>query len=217
MAPIGLDRVRERIATACRRADRDVSNVSLVAVSKNQPDASIVAAHAQGQLVFAENREQGLKARMGAELPDDIAWHFVGPLQRRKVNFVGTHVSLLQSMDRMSLAERWAERSTAPVLVQFNLATEPQKSGFDPVDADRVVEALHDLGLSVKGVMAIPPHVTDPEDARPWFRMLREIFDRCSSTYPAMDVCSMGMSHNLEVAIEEGATMVRVGRAIFAP
>ncbi len=128
----------------------------------------------------------------------------------------GSNVALLHSMDRQGLAEKWATRSTAPVLLQFNLAAESQKSGFDPSEADRVIDDVLGLGVRVVGVMAIPPMADDPEDVRPWFVKLRGLFDRYAATYDDITVCSMGMSHDLEVAIEEGATMVRVGRAIFA-
>ncbi len=216
MAPIGLDRVRERIATACDDAGRSVDDVSLVVVSKNQTREDVVRVYEAGQRVFAENREQGLKARMASDLPDDLRWHFVGPLQSRKVPYVGTHVDLLQSMDRLSLAEKWRQRSEVPVLIQFNLAGEPQKSGFHPGDSERTIDQLLDIGLNIRGVMAIPPLAENPDEARPWFAMLRSIYDRYRETYGDVTVCSMGMSHDLEAAIVEGSTMVRVGRAIFA-
>lgn len=205
------------MVAACNASGRSLDDVTLVAVSKTQPDSLVIAAYDDGHRVFAENREQGLKARIASALPGDIEWHFVGPLQSRKANFVGSTVSLLQSMDRLNLAERWATRSEAPVLIQFNLASEPQKSGFEPSDADEAIDRILELGVAVRGVMAIPPKVEDPEDVRQWFRQLRSIHDRYAERYDAIDACSMGMSHDLEVAIEEGATMVRVGRAIFAP
>ena len=129
---------------------------------------------------------------------------------------MGPHVRLLHSMDRLDLADRWAARSETPVLAQFNLATEPQKSGFSLDDADEVLDQLLDRGLDVVGVMAIPPIADDPEDTRPWFAMLRSIYDSYRDAHPAITECSMGMTNDFEVAIEEGATMVRIGRAIFA-
>ena len=215
MAVVGLSRVRERIADACARAGRSVDEISLVAVSKNRSDADVLALYQTGHRVFAENREQGLKARIASELPQDITWQFVGPLQSRKAAYVAAHVDLLQSMDRVSLAEKWVARSSTPVLIQFNLAGEPQKSGFDPATAEETGDMMIDLGLDVRGVMAIPPMADDPENVRPWFAMLRDIFDELCTTQPNVTVCSMGMSHDLEAAIVEGATMVRVGRAIF--
>lgn len=216
MVAVTLETVRARIAAAARRAGSDPEAVTLVVVSKGRSDDHVLAAYEAGQRVFAENREQGLRARMESDLPADIIWHFVGPLQRRKVPFVGSHVRLLQSMDRYSLADRWAARTDVPVLVQFNLGREEQKSGFTPSEADEVLVGLLERGLDVRGVMAIPPISDDAEETRPWFAMLRSIFDRYRETHPLIDVCSMGMTNDFEVAIEEGATMVRVGRAIFA-
>jgi hypothetical protein len=215
MARIGLADVQRRIGAACGRAGIRSGAVQLVAVSKQRPDAAVRAAYDQGQRLFGENREQGLRQRIASDLPEDISWHFIGPLQSRKVPFVGAHVDLLHSLDRVSLGEKWAARTTAPVLIEFNLAGEPQKAGFAPGAADEVLDTLVDLGLHVRGVMAIPPLASDPEASRPWFADLRKIFDRYRERQPGIDVCSMGMTNDFEVAIEEGATMVRVGRAIF--
>lgn len=215
MAHLGLGIVRERIAAACADAGRAPGSVTLVAVSKHRSDEDVRAVHAEGQLIFGENRAQELAARTTAGLPDDIVWHFIGPLQSRKVPLVAASTMLLQSMDRMRLARRWAEHAEVPVLIQFNLAGEPQKSGFAPADADRALDEILALGIDVRGVMAIPPIADDPEDTRPWFAMLRSIFDASHDRYPSMDVCSMGMTNDLEVAVAEGATMVRIGRAIF--
>jgi pyridoxal phosphate enzyme (YggS family) len=215
MALSGLSEVRRRIEAACMRAGIPSDAVTLVAVSKGRSDDAVLAAHREGQRFFGENREQGLRARTSAGLPDDIVWHFIGPLQSRKVPFVATHCELLHSLDRMKVARLWSERSDVPVLVQFNLAGEPQKAGFPPDTADRVVDDLLDLGLAVRGVMAIPPLTEEPDGSRPWFTMLRAIFDRYHDRYDGIDTCSMGMTNDFEVAIEEGSTMVRVGRAIF--
>jgi pyridoxal phosphate enzyme (YggS family) len=215
MALSGLSEVRRRIEAACTRAGIPSGAVTLIAVSKGRPDDAVLAAHREGQRIFGENREQGLRARTSAGLPDDIVWHFIGPLQSRKIPFVATHCELLHSLDRMKVARLWSERSEVPVLVQFNLADEPQKSGFPPGTADRVIDDLLDLGLTVRGVMAIPPFTEVPDGSRQWFTMLRAIFDRYRDRYDGIDTCSMGMTNDFEVAIEEGSTMVRVGRAIF--
>ena len=217
MAHLGLDAVRHRIAEACRGSARDPGDVELVVVSKHRSADEIRAVYDEGERTFAENRQQALLRRFDEDLPVDIDWHFIGPLQSRKARSVGARCAMLQSLDRMKLARIWAEHARdVPVLVEFNLASEPQKSGFDPSDADDVLDRLVDLDLDVRGTMAIPPASDDPEDARPWFAMLRSIHDRWASRRDGIDVCSMGMSADLEVAIEEGATMVRIGRAIFA-
>jgi uncharacterized pyridoxal phosphate-containing UPF0001 family protein len=120
-------------------------------------------------------------------------------------------------MDRVSLADKWSARGDTPVLVQFNLGNEPQKSGFDPSEADAVLDRSLAVGLEVTGVMAIPPQSDDPEATRPYFHQLRMIFDRYRDRHGAIEHCSMGMSSDFSVAIEEGSTMVRIGRAIFEP
>lgn len=214
MAAIDLATVRRRVDDAARRSGRHPSEVTLVAVSKGRSDDAVRAAYGQGHRVFGENRQQGLAARLDADLPDDIEWHFVGPLQRRKVPFVAEHADLLHSFDRYDLIPRWVGSDT-PVLLQFNMASEPQKGGFVPGDADNVLTRVSEAGIVVRGVMAIPPAVQDPDDARIWFSGLRAIFERYRGTDPAVDTLSMGMSNDFEVAIEEGATMVRVGTAIF--
>lgn len=215
MAHVGFEKVMRRIESACSSAGRAPDEVRLVVVSKNRTDSEVRAVYAEGHRTFAENREQGLKARWDSTLPSDIEWHFVGPLQTRKIGFVSQHVDMLQSMDRFRLADKWSERSSTPVLVQFNMAAEAQKSGFPPTEAVPVLEELLARGIAVRGVMAIPPLSQDPEASRPYFRSLRSIFDTFAVLDPSITVCSMGMTNDLEIAIEEGATMVRVGRAIF--
>jgi len=214
MAYLGLADVRERIAAAATVAGRSPAEISLVAVSKNRSDTDVLAAYEQGQRVFGENRQQGLAARVSASLPDDIEWHFIGHLQGRKASFVATHATLLHSFDRTDLIRRWEGRPT-PVLLQFNMAAEPQKGGFDPANAAEIFETVSGSGVQVRGVMAIPPIAEDPESSRRHFVALRELFEALRANDASLDVVSMGMSNDYEVAIEEGATMVRVGTAIF--
>jgi pyridoxal phosphate enzyme (YggS family) len=216
MALSGLEAVRARIEVAAARSGRSRDDVSLVAVSKGRPDALVAAAYNEGHRVFGENRQQGLASRIASDLPNDIEWHFIGPLQGRKAPFVAAHVSLLHSFDRFDLIQRWAATST-PVLIQFNLAGEPQKSGFAPVDAERTLETLLASGILVKGVMAIPPATESPEETRGWFAQLKMIFDTFRQSSDAIDTLSMGMTSDFDIAIEEGATLVRVGTAIFGP
>jgi uncharacterized pyridoxal phosphate-containing UPF0001 family protein len=120
-------------------------------------------------------------------------------------------------MDRFSLMAKWASAGSTPVLLQFNMGDEPQKSGFSPDDAGRALDAALDAGLDVRGVMAIPPLAQNPEATRPYYSKLRSIFDRYREHHSLITDCSMGMSNDFAVAIEEGSTMVRVGRAIFEP
>ncbi len=213
----GLILVRSEIANAADKAGVDVASITLVAVSKGRSNDEVAAIAAAGQRVFAENRQQGLATRVASDLPSRIEWQFIGPLQRRKVPFVAENVALLQSMDRASLASKWAVAGNTPVLLQFNLGHEPQKSGFDPSEADAVLGMSLDAGLAVAGVMAIPPLSKDPDATRPYFEQLRAIFEKYRDQHSAIEYCSMGMSSDFAVAIEEGSTMVRVGRAIFEP
>ena len=215
MATHGLNAVRSRMAAAAEVAGRSSADIDLVVVSKLRSDAEVLSVYDQGQRRFGENRQQGLKARIDADLPGDIGWHFIGPLQSRKARYVAQHAVLLHSLDRLSLASRWVAAGGGPVLIQFNLAAEPQKTGFAPEDAGEVLDTLLETGAEVRGVMAIPPMTSDPGDVAPWFRMLRSIYDDLSERNENIDVCSMGMTNDLEMAILEGATMIRVGRAIF--
>lgn len=213
---VTLDQVRERITAAAMRSGRSADEIELVAVSKNRTAAAIGEAYSLGHRIFGENRQQGLAARFNEELPTDISWHFIGPLQGRKASYVADHADLLHSFDRFDLIKRWAGRTT-PVLLQFNMAGESQKGGFDPSSATEVFDRVGDAGILVKGVMAIPPQSSNPEDSRSWFSQLRRVFDQLAETSSAVDTLSMGMSTDYEVAIEEGATLVRVGTAIFGP
>ncbi len=213
----GLTRVKSEIADAATRAGVAADSVTLVAVSKGQTNDAVMAVAHCGQVVFAENRQQGLAERIRAELDHSVEWHFIGPLQSRKASFVERHVSLLHSMDRMSLAPKWVAAGNTPVLLQFNLGREPQKSGFDPDDAVQVLDEALEGGLDVRGVMAIPPLASAAELTRPFFAGLRTIFDELAGIHSRIEHCSMGMSNDFGVAIEEGSTMVRVGRAIFEP
>jgi pyridoxal phosphate enzyme (YggS family) len=203
------------MADAADRAGRNVDDIDLVVVSKLRSNEEVLAVYDAGERRFGENRQQGLRARIESDLPDDIEWHFIGPLQSRKVRYVAAHAVLLHSLDRISLAQRWVAAEGGPCLIQFNLAGEPQKVGFDPHDADMVLSEVADTGVDVIGVMAIPPLVDDPRESSPWFAMLRSIFERYREQSSRIEVCSMGMTNDFEIAIQEGATTIRVGRAIF--
>lgn len=213
----GLARVRADIDESASMAGVPSSLITLVVVSKGRSHDDVEAIASTGHTVFGENRQQGLAERIERGFPSRIEWHFVGPLQRRKVRWVEEHVTLLHSMDRLSLARSWVAAGDKPALVQFNLGNEPQKSGFDPDSAGAVVETLLAIGVDVRGVMAIPPQAQDPEETRPYFAALRKIYERYRDEYDNMEHCSMGMSSDFQIAIEEGSTMVRVGRAIFEP
>jgi pyridoxal phosphate enzyme (YggS family) len=207
-----LDEVRERIAAAARRARRDPAAVTLVAASKTVPVERIVEAIELGVTDVGENRAQELVTKAGAlartTKDPRVCWHFLGRLQRNKVRSLAPLVTWWQTVDREELGSTIARHAPgARVLVEVNLGHEPQKGGCAPGDTSRLTDALRGLGLQVEGLMTIPPQHEEP---RPWFAALREL---------AADVevqhLSMGMTGDYEVAIEEGATMVRVGRALF--
>jgi pyridoxal phosphate enzyme (YggS family) len=171
-----------------------------------------------GQRTFGENRPNGLKERVGAGLPADIGWHFVGNVQRRAIKTIAPPIVLLHSFDRMSLLEPWSRlEHPPPILIEVNLAAEPQKHGFEPDEVLQVADLVADRGVPVHGLMIIPPRVAVAEDARRWFAELRAISEKLQAQHPEAAELSMGMTDDFEVAIEEGASIVRVGRAIFEP
>ncbi len=225
-----LDVVRSQIAAAALQAGRSPQEVTLVAVSKGQDTQTIRAAYAAGQRDFGENyvQEWQEKAQALIDLPD-LRWHFLGHLQRNKVKLVIGHVHLLHGVDDMQGLDEMARQAHAQrlqqaVLIQVNPAQEQQKRGCTEHDVELFVDILlRSPGLCLQGLMIIPPASDDPEDARPWFARLRTLRDRLAAEYagdsrlPALWQLSMGMSSDFEVAIGQGATLVRVGTAIFGP
>jgi pyridoxal phosphate enzyme (YggS family) len=210
-----LAAVRARISAAAHRAGRDAQGVRLVAVSKGRTAAEVAALVAAGQLDFGENRAQELVAKAPAA-PPEVRWHFVGRLQRNKVNKVRPRVTLLHSLDREGLAPAWgADPEAPPALLQVNVAGESQKQGVAPDDAERVLASAVAAGVDVRGLMTIAPLVEDPESVRWVFDAQRDLRDRIAVNWPSVVELSMGMTDDFEVAIEEGASIVRVGRAIF--
>jgi len=216
-----LAAVRQRIAAACARADRDPGSVRLVAVTKTVPATRVLEALAAGQDLFGENRVQEALAKI-PEVGPGAHWHLVGHLQKNKAKHAVGAFALIHSVDDLDLAREIAKRAATagvvqPVLVQVNLSLEGTKTGAEPAAAIALVEAVHALSnVEVRGLMTIPPPAEDPESSRPWFRRLRDLRDDAAKrTGLALTELSMGMTDDFEVAIEEGATIVRIGRAIF--
>ena len=222
-----LAAVRERIAAAARRAGRCPEEIALMAVSKTFPAEIIREAYHAGQRLFGENRVQEFADKAGAlQQLADAEWHLIGHLQTNKAAKAAELFSAVDSVDSLRLAERLnaaAEKAgkRLPALIEINVGGEAAKSGVAPDSAelDRLLAATPQLtALQFRGLMTIPPFTEDPQQARPYFRRLRELRDQIAARHlPAvnLDVLSMGMSHDFEVAIEEGSTCVRVGTAIF--
>ena len=207
---VQLEQVRTRIASAARGVGREPDAVTLVAVSKTVPLDAVEGALAAGQRDLGENRAQELRAKaevLVSRAPPPI-WHFVGQLQRNKVRQIAPYVSCWQSIDRPELGAELARCAPgARVLVQVNVGAEPQKGGCEPAAAPRLVDELRDLGLDVTGLMTVPPIAADP---RPHFAVLRELGEQLE-----LPDLSMGMTADFEAAIGEGATIVRIGSAVF--
>jgi PLP dependent protein len=221
---VRLNDIRARIADAAARAGRTPSDVRLIAVSKTFPLDAVRTAYDAGQRDFGENRVQELLQKMDASADMDLRWHLIGHLQSNKARKAGERIPVIHSIDSADLLRRVDAAAAAvgrrpQVLVQVDLAAEPTKHGAPPDHLPGVFdEASRCLAAAVVGLMLLPPLSENPEDVRPWFRRLRDERDLLlASGVPAsmLSELSMGMSHDFEVAIEEGATIVRVGTAIF--
>lgn len=220
-----LAEVERRIVQACERVGRSRDDVTLIAVSKTHPIEAIEALADLGVRDFGESYVQEWQEK-SEQLEDAVRWHFIGGLQSNKARFVAGKVALIHSVDRKSLVKALARRSDEPVdvLLQVNISGEESKGGVEPDDLEALYKRV--LGrdeLRVRGVMGMAPYADDPEEARPYFRRLRELFDELvtfakeHNPQQADDLqeISMGMSGDFEVAIEEGATLIRVGSALF--
>jgi pyridoxal phosphate enzyme (YggS family) len=217
-----LTAVQDRIADAARRAGRREDTVLLVAVSKTVPVERVRAAIAAGVPALGENRVQEAREKIAA-LGRPRPWHLIGHLQTNKVRDAVECFDLIHSVDRLPLAEALSRRAVeagrrVDALVQVNVGEEPQKGGVRPEELRPALEAMAALpGLRLRGLMTIPPIPTDPEDSRPYYRAMRKLLDDVRGWGLGADFTqlSMGMSGDFEVGIEEGATIVRVGTAIF--
>ncbi len=219
-----LHELRTALATVARQCGRDPAGIKLIAVSKRFPVAAMLEAHDAGQTVFGENylQEAGEKRAL---LPADVELHLIGHLQSNKAKAAATLFTMVHTIDRFKIAAALSryleeEQRCLDVLVQVNVGRDPNKAGVLPEDAEELLGRLAPLpNLHVMGLMTMPPYDDDPEQSRPCFRELRrlaESFDRLGLfAAGAAPELSMGMSHDYHVAIEEGATMIRIGTAIF--
>jgi hypothetical protein len=222
-----LAKIQERMASAARRAGRRADDVVLMGVSKTFPAEAILEAHAAGIRVFGENRVQEFadKSALLKGLPN-AEWHLIGHLQSNKANRAAELFHAVDTVDSLRLAERLNTAAAAHgkklrALIEINIGGEEAKTGLNPdaPEFDQLLQAAPRLDhLEIEGFMTIPPFAENPEEARPYFRKLRELRDATAARWlpsVGMDMLSMGMSHDFEVAIEEGSTCVRVGTAIF--
>lgn len=218
-----LQAVRDEISKACKRSGRDENEVTLIAVSKTKPVSMIQEAIEAGQTVFGENKVQELCAKY-EELPKDLSWHLIGHLQRNKVKYIADKAALIHSVDSLRLAQTIDQEGAKhnrviPILIEVNVAQEDTKFGVSLEEALPLIEDISGLAhIQVKGLMTIAPYVEDPEENRPVFRKLKQLSvdirdKNMNNVY--MDILSMGMTNDYQVAVEEGATMVRVGTGIF--
>ena len=218
-----INLISKRIATICQGCQRDPARVRLIAVSKKKPAVDIEAAASAGQRLFGESYVQECVAKID-EVTTDVEWHFIGALQTNKVKYLRGKVTMIHSVDRLSLAKeidrQWGkDNACVDILLQVNLGEEESKGG---TTTETLIDLAHEVAplphIRIKGLMALPPWGADPEEVRPYFRQLRELaetIDTLGLANVSMQELSMGMSHDFEVAVEEGSTMVRVGTAIF--
>ena len=222
-----LVQVKRCIIEAAKRAGRDPSGVRLLAVTKEQSDATVAKGIQAGMTLLGENKVQEASGKIEAfGRKNGLEWHFIGRLQKNKVKFIFDLFDLIHSVDSLALAEAIHKKaqkigSCMPILLQVNISGEKSKLGIDPLDLPREIREFAKLeGVKISGLMTIPPFDRDPETSRPYYARLRELRDTCSSlNIPriCLDELSMGMSNDYEVAIEEGATLVRVGTGLFGP
>src|SRR6185369_2681063 len=218
-----LETVHRRIAAACERVGRDPASVTLLAVSKGQSRQAVQELANLGQTLFGENRVQEAKIKIG-QCPGNLRWHLIGHLQSNKCRDDVHFFSMIQSVDSLELAQEidaWAGKAakTLPILLEVNVAGEATKFGFRPEQLLAQLTSINALRrIEIHGLMTMAPWTPEPEKVRPIFRQLRELKQRCDELLGApLPVLSMGMTGDFDVAIEEGATLIRLGTALFGP
>jgi pyridoxal phosphate enzyme (YggS family) len=217
-----IARLKEEIATTCRRAGRNESNVALMAVSKVHPAEAILEAYEAGQRLFGENRVQEFEQKSATVSGlEGAAFHLIGPLQSNKTNKAAELFDAIDAVDSFKIAQRLDAAASArnkrlPLLIEVKLSHEESKHGVAPEDLPALLYAVNELtSVDAVGLMTVPPWSEEAETARPYFRELRRLRDEAVKTHPKLTQLSMGMSNDFHVAIEEGSTCVRVGTAIF--
>ena len=218
--------LKQSIVKAAKRVGRDPSEIKLLAVTKEQSDEIVTEAIQAGMTLLGENKVQEASSKIEVLGRNGLEWHFIGRLQKNKVKFIFDLFDLIHSVDSFSLAEAIHKKaqkigSCMPILLQINISGEKSKLGIDPLNLPEEIKKIAKLeGVKVFGLMTIPPLNSNPENSRSYYVRLRELRDTCSNlNIPriSLNELSMGMSNDYEVAIEEGATMVRVGKGLFGP
>jgi PLP dependent protein len=216
-----LEQVRSRIDEACRKVGREPESVRLLAVSKTHPAWTVSRLHGLGQRAFGESYVDEAVAKISELADPDLEWHFIGPIQSNKTRAIAEHFDWVQGVDRAKIVRRLADqrpegRPPLNILIQVNLDDEPQKAGCQPAEIAELASMIagHDT-LRLRGLMAIPAPRDDFEAQRAVFARLRKLFEKLRQSHPDVDTLSAGMSADLEAAIAEGSTMVRVGTALF--
>ena len=218
-----LEQVRKNIEEACRAVNRDPGEVTLISVSKTKPVSMLQEAYDAGSRDFGENKVQEIMDKY-PQLPSDIRWHMIGHLQRNKVKYIAGKVALIHSVDSLRLAKTISEEAVKhnceiPILIEVNVAGEESKFGVSVEETLPLIEEIAKLpAIHVEGLMTIAPYVEDPEENRPVFRKLKELSVDIAAkniNNVRMAILSMGMTGDYEVAVEEGATLVRVGTGVF--
>lgn len=214
-----LNAVKQRIQNAEQQFQRSAGSVKLLAVSKTKPMDAVNALAALGQTAFGENYLQEALDKMAAR--PDLEWHFIGPIQSNKTKPIAEHFNWVHSVDRLKIARRLSEQRPSEmgklnILLQVNVSKEDSKSGFMPEELQQAVEEIQDLpGLVIRGLMAIPKIETEFDKQRQAFAQMHQLFEQLKAKQPQIDTLSMGMSGDLEAAIAEGSTLVRIGTDIF--
>ena len=218
-----LEQVRKNIDEACRIAGRDPKEVTLIAVSKTKPVSMLTEAYDAGARCFGENKVQEIMDKH-PQLPEDIQWHMIGHLQRNKVKYIVDKVSMIHSVDSLRLAQTIEQEAAkhnvcVPVLLEVNVAQEESKFGLKMDEVLPLIDTIADFPhIKVQGLMTIAPYVENAEDNRDFFRQLKKLsvdIEAKNINNVSMSVLSMGMTGDYQVAVQEGATMVRVGTGIF--
>jgi|AntRauTorckE6833_2_1112554.scaffolds.fasta_scaffold01142_3 hypothetical protein len=218
-----LDNVYEKVKINCKEVNREPKDVKLVAVAKNHPPKRIIRALKAGQITFGENRVQELLEKNELFFDQDIKWHFIGHLQKNKVKYLMKikQLEMIESIDSLEIAqevnnEAYKNNKTIKVLLQVNIAKDSKKYGFTEESLQDALKTINEFkNIDVKGLMTITPYKNNPEDVRKYYKDMKILLDKLNKKGYELEELSMGMSNDYHIAVQEGATIIRVGTAIF--